>query len=86
MCLLINDRRAGILGDYNRILGELQASLETMQSFFFFFFCAGEFNSDPNRGQLWNQVFNLTHDNSLELIDEDLPRNSFTYLSPVRRA
>ena len=32
---------------------------------------------------MWNQVLNFADDNSLELIDEALPRHSFTYLSPA---
>ena len=53
-----DDRSAGMLGDYNRILGELQAYLETMQSSSFI--CTGDFNSDPNRGRLFLILLMIT--------------------------
>ena len=49
-----DDRSDRMVGEYSHILGELQASLYEIHSDKFL--CVVDFNADPHRGRLWDQV------------------------------
>ena len=76
-----DDRSNTMLGEYSQILGELQASMSEMP--LSSFICMGDFNSDPHRGRLWDQVVRFADGNSLVIVDSNLPADTFTYLSPA---
>ena len=44
----------------------------------------GDFNADPYKGRFWNELCNFIKSLSLVFIDEQLPRDTFTYLCPAK--
>ena len=44
----------------------------------------GDFNADPLKGRFWKELCNFSHSFSLVFLDEQLPRDSFTYLCPAK--
>ena len=45
------DRSNRICGEYQQILGELEACINDLGSSFII--CVGDYNADPNRGRFW---------------------------------
>ena len=44
----------------------------------------GDFNADPFKGRFWNELCSFSHLFSLVFLDEQLPRDTFTYLCPAK--
>ena len=44
----------------------------------------GDFNADPLKGRFWKELCSFSHSFSLVFLDEQLPRDSFTYLCPAK--
>lgn len=44
----------------------------------------GDFNADPYKGRFWNYLSSFCRNNSLNVLNELLPDNSFTYLCPAK--
>lgn len=47
---------------------------------------AGDFNADPFKSRFWTELLSFKKSLSLVLMDEQLPRDSFTYLCPARNS
>ena len=44
---------------------------------------AGDFNADPSRGRLWDQLLHFVNHNQLTVNDLTLPIDSISFLSPA---
>ena len=44
----------------------------------------GDFNADPLKGRFWKELCTFSHSFSLVFLDEQLPRDTFTYLCPAK--
>ena len=44
----------------------------------------GDFNADPVKGRFWKELCSFSHSFSLVFLDEQLPRDTFTYLCPAK--
>ena len=76
-----DDRGENVVGEYQTILGELQATIESAN--FDQIVCAGDFNADPSRGRLWYHLIHFVDHNQFTVNDLTLPIDSFSFLSPA---
>ena len=44
----------------------------------------GDFNADPFKGRFWRELLKFTQSLSLIFVDEQLPQDTFSYLSPAK--
>ena len=75
-----DDRTIDVMNEYSHVLGELQASISELPTDDII--CLGDFNADPSRGRLWNNVVEFCNENQFNICDTILPPDTFTYLSP----
>ena len=75
-----DDRRFYTVADYQRILGELKADIDSIDTNDILLF--GDFNADPHKGRFWQYLSEFTAENDFIIADFRLPFDSFTYFSP----
>ena len=66
---------------YETALGELQCSIEDL--YVNQVILMGDFNADPNRGNIWPYLNEFILNNNFIVNDRDLPGDTLTYLSPA---
>ena len=66
-----DDGSRDVLTEYDQVLGELHASLDSVDTDNII--CFGDFNADPNRGRFWGRVSEFCASYNFRLVDSILP-------------
>ena len=78
-----DDRTNEIRGEYQQILGDLEASISAFNNHSVI--CVGDFNADPNRGRLWTLLNDFVANNNFFFFlfsDLTLPIDSLQRITP----
>ena len=76
-----DNQRANSIAEYLQVLGELHAAINSLNTDKILLF--EDFNADPRKGRLWRYLSDFVNKYNFVIWDIDqLPFNSFTYLSP----
>ena len=79
-----DDRTNEIRGEYQQILGDLEASISAFNNHSVI--CVGDFNADPNRGRLWTLLNDfVANNNFLFFLFSVLPCQLIHLLTLVQR-
>ena len=70
--------------EHSQTIGEIIASISDLSTDDVI--CLGDFNADPMRGRFWKHVEDFSSQCSLRVVDNMLPADTFTFLSPCHNS
>ena len=70
--------------EHSQTIGEIIASISDLSTDDVI--CLGDFNADPMRGRFWKHVEDFSSQCSIRVVDNMLPADTFTFISPCHNS